>query len=184
MHFAGRNLFFAGSVITKLADAQTLLRPHRRPEDATGHRPESIQIAHACLRIEHWTRLVIGELREMLFGFGRLTEYSCTRVAGKIGRNVRKGNLYAIEHSRRPLRIGLFERLKPGTQTLCIELADGKYANTALRASRMAHKPCAAALRSIGQRGIYDLYEFPITLWQHNSSIITNYVCRADIPSI
>ena len=106
------------------------------------------------------------------------------RVAGKIVRNASKRSLYAIDHSRSPLRIGLFEHLKSGTKAFCIELADSKCTKAALCASRVAHKPCAAALRSIGERGIYDLYELLIIRRKHYSSIITNYVREADIPSI
>ena len=67
-HLAGGDLFFAGAVITQLADAQTIFGLHRRSEDAAGHRPRSVQVAHPSLRIEDRARFVIGEFFEPRLG--------------------------------------------------------------------------------------------------------------------
>jgi hypothetical protein len=39
---------------------------------------------------------------------------------------------------------------------------DGKHSHAALGASRTACEPFAGAPRSIGQRGVYDLDQFPV----------------------
>jgi hypothetical protein len=162
VHFARGDFFLTCAVIAELADSKAILGANRRPEDAARHRPCRIQVAHACLGVEHWTNLIICKVGESLLPIRRIVKNPCPRIAGEFAFNPRNRLLYTSKHAPGTFWIDFLELSKAGAQALRIELADGKHSYAALRAPRTADKPLAAAPGCIGQRCIYDLHELPI----------------------
>ena len=79
-----RNLFGGGVNEAKLACAEVFLGgTHGRPKRAAEDGPMLIQIAGAAYRIEHRTRLVVGELLEQDDRFIVLGKYARIAIAGK-----------------------------------------------------------------------------------------------------
>jgi hypothetical protein len=70
-------------VVTKLADAEALLRAHRRSKDAASNRAVEVQITEAGGGIERSTRLVVGKVLEKGLGLFRGIQQPRYRVPGK-----------------------------------------------------------------------------------------------------
>jgi hypothetical protein len=170
-HFARGNFFVAGAVIAELADAKTFLGPHRRPKYAACHGTSRVQIACARLRVEHWTRLIVGKVGKSLLRFRRIIEDAGLRIAGEIKADSRDRELHTTPHARSTFRIFLFQLLKAVAEAFRVKLADRKRSYATLCASRTTDEPLAAAASGIGQRGIDDLYKLLIIRWEHFSSI-------------
>jgi len=162
-HLAGGNLFITRAVKTKFAHSQAAVRSHGRTKRAASHRPGIVKIAQSGLRIEHRTDLIVRKFREPLLRLRTFVEHARSRIARKLRRQSPNRISRPQANPARPLRIRLFKISEPLLQPDPIQLIDGKYTHTALRASRTTHQPLAATPRGIGQSTIHDLDQRPIS---------------------
>jgi hypothetical protein len=87
--FAGGDLFFGCTVEAEFADAESgvagiIFGTKRGTKDAAGHGTRGVEVAESGGGIEDGTRLVVGELFELVGA--RLVDEAGVGVAGKIGR--------------------------------------------------------------------------------------------------
>jgi hypothetical protein len=169
-HFASRNLRIRGAVKAKLANSQPLLRSHRRTKRSARHRPRFVEFAQARLRIEQRTHFLIRKIRKTLLGHWTFSQHTRFRVARKIPRQSPDRIPCPRTNAPRPRRVCLLQTIQSLPQPCRIHLADREYANTALRASRTAHEPLAAASRCIRQCSIHNLNQRAIPVRQSRQS--------------
>ena len=134
----------------------------RRAEDSAGHGSPLINIAMAG----HWVECGTGGLVGIVFESGALgigfAETACSRIAGEGGAVLVKPDARTALNIRGENRVGAAQNLHAAGYPLGVELVDGEGSVATLRASGAADKPRAGAARGVSERGIHDLYEFPV----------------------
>ncbi len=165
MKLAGGNLFFARTVVAKLADPDAGVafgvgRAERRPEDAAGHGPRRVEIAQAGGPIERRTGLFIGEVFEQIGA--AFVQKPRWKVAGKGGADARDGLPRSLADSGGTAGVGGVESGETIAKACGVELRDGEDAHAALCASRSAEKPGAGTAGRVGNSRIDDLDELSV----------------------
>lgn len=163
LHFARRNLLVRRALKTQLAYTQTAFRSYRRTEDAAGHGAGFIELAVSSFRIEHWARLVVGEIGKLLLGVFAFVEHATDGIARKIRRQARDRLASPLTNLRRALRSPLLQLGQPSPQAESVQLIDRECAKAALRAAGAANQPFSASPRHVGQRGVHDLDQLLIS---------------------
>ncbi len=159
VEFAGGNLLRRCALKTQLANAKTAFGAHWRPENSACHGTRRVQVAHACLRIQHRTGLIVGKRFELRRILG---DHTRRNIPGKIRPEAANGSLGAFANPLRALGITLFEFGQTLLQAKSVELADRKDTDTALCAARTAGQPRSAPADRVGKCGVDDLHQLAI----------------------
>src|SRR5580658_1730667 len=101
----------------------------------------------AGCRVECGTSFIIRKIGKPPLRIISFVQYAADRVAGKICRHARNRISSPRANSRSSLRRARFKLGEAAAQSRGIELIDGENSNAALRASRAANQPFAAASR-------------------------------------
>ncbi len=161
-HFAGGDFLVRRTLKAELANAQPIFGTHGRTEDAAGHRTRFVELAESSVRVEHGTRLVIGEALETLRGLVPIVQYSADGITGKILSDTGHRMASPPTNCRGACGIAAFQVSEASLQAKCIELIDREGANAALRASGAAGEPLPTRASRVGQRRVDDLYQLLI----------------------
>src|ERR1700722_2960537 len=138
-HFAAGDLLFRSPLITKLANAEPLLRAHRRPKDAAGHRTGTIQITQPSEGVEYGTGLVIGKIFKTLSSLFGGIEQASHRVAGEAPSKALNRSLHPLTNGVGSFRVADSKLLQPLLKPRGIELVDGEDPHAALGSPGLAY---------------------------------------------
>ena len=147
----------------QLAYSDTLVVTQGHSENAASNGPRGIEIAGSRLRAESGARFVVSEAGEGCLFFLGFAENTGDRVSWELGHKPVHGRECPLPDMRGTDRVGGLQLRKSPPETLRIQLADGKDANAALRASRAAGNMVTTASSRIGEGCIDDLHELRIS---------------------
>ena len=130
---------------------------HGRTEGAALDGPEGVEIAGAGLGVKHWAWLVVCEFLKGFLVLWRGKQ----QAGGCISRKLRAQPLLRFSNPKAYscCNIGACG-VESGAQMFCVELRDGKHADTTLRATGPAGKAGARLLGCVAECGVDDWKEF------------------------